>query len=194
MFMFIFLKYTATTEIYTLSLHDALPICDRNPPGRVTAGAGVCAVRRYQACRSIVADRVEAAAGVALVLEVVDLDHERARSLHVWHDLHLCHCRDIVWHRLASRNEPDQSFVRRLEPRNAALRLHDRGRNLQTATGLAARESGHRHACAADEGREQDRLQNRASAAVKHVRFLSGQGSTFDHALKQSACPTSHHS
>src|SRR6266568_9697624 len=27
---FFFFKYTATTEIYTLSLHDALPICGRN--------------------------------------------------------------------------------------------------------------------------------------------------------------------
>src|SRR3712207_8333046 len=28
--MFIFFNDTATTEIYTLSLHDALPICDAN--------------------------------------------------------------------------------------------------------------------------------------------------------------------
>src|SRR5439155_25181276 len=31
---FFFFNYTATTEIYTLSLHDALPICRRSP-GRV---------------------------------------------------------------------------------------------------------------------------------------------------------------
>src|SRR5437763_16090055 len=30
---FFFLKDTATTEIYTLSLHDALPICERRVPG-----------------------------------------------------------------------------------------------------------------------------------------------------------------
>src|SRR3712207_7654385 len=29
--MFFFFNDTATTEIYTLSLHDALPICDRVP-------------------------------------------------------------------------------------------------------------------------------------------------------------------
>src|SRR6266480_7511041 len=29
MFFFFFFNDTATTEIYTLSLHDALPICDR---------------------------------------------------------------------------------------------------------------------------------------------------------------------
>src|SRR5260221_3875104 len=29
-FFFFFFNDTATTEIYTLSLHDALPICDRN--------------------------------------------------------------------------------------------------------------------------------------------------------------------
>src|SRR2546430_9798599 len=33
--VFFFFNDTATTEIYTLSLHDALPICDRDrgPPG-----------------------------------------------------------------------------------------------------------------------------------------------------------------
>src|ERR1043166_9780241 len=30
-FFFFFFNDTATTEIYTLSLHDALPICDRQP-------------------------------------------------------------------------------------------------------------------------------------------------------------------
>src|SRR3712207_8251112 len=33
MFLFFF-NDTATTEIYTLSLHDALPIYGRHPPGR----------------------------------------------------------------------------------------------------------------------------------------------------------------
>src|SRR2546430_9228292 len=31
---FFFFNDTATTEIYTLSLHDALPICSRSPPVR----------------------------------------------------------------------------------------------------------------------------------------------------------------
>src|SRR2546430_13678268 len=31
MFFFFFFNDTATTEIYTLSLHDALPICRRHP-------------------------------------------------------------------------------------------------------------------------------------------------------------------
>src|SRR5258708_24617100 len=31
LFFFFFFNDTATTEIYTLSLHDALPICDRSP-------------------------------------------------------------------------------------------------------------------------------------------------------------------
>src|SRR2546426_5911882 len=35
--MFFFFNDTATTEIYTLSLHDALPICGRNP---IRTGAG----------------------------------------------------------------------------------------------------------------------------------------------------------
>src|SRR5256885_13024055 len=32
-FLFFFFNDTATTEIYTLSLHDALPISPRTPPG-----------------------------------------------------------------------------------------------------------------------------------------------------------------
>src|SRR2546425_6347281 len=32
-FTFFFFNDTATTEIYTLSLHDALPICSSNSPG-----------------------------------------------------------------------------------------------------------------------------------------------------------------
>src|SRR3712207_7684634 len=34
-----FFNDTATTEIYTLSLHDALPICDRSPAAGVGQGA-----------------------------------------------------------------------------------------------------------------------------------------------------------
>src|SRR5215510_16098972 len=38
-FVFFFFNDTATTEIYTLSLHDALPICDHRPPraGSITS-------------------------------------------------------------------------------------------------------------------------------------------------------------
>src|SRR5256885_7041064 len=48
-YLFFFFNDTATTEIYTLSLHDALPICRSPTPGsRATggsraAGAGRCA-------------------------------------------------------------------------------------------------------------------------------------------------------
>src|SRR5258707_3525981 len=39
-FLFFFFNDTATTEIYTLSLHDALPICAIRPPGtRILAPA-----------------------------------------------------------------------------------------------------------------------------------------------------------
>src|SRR3989441_7629251 len=37
-FFFFFFNDTATTEIYTLSLHDALPICDRDRRERVREG------------------------------------------------------------------------------------------------------------------------------------------------------------
>src|SRR5260370_41051676 len=36
--LFFFFNDTATTEIYTLSLHDALPISERRAPGRKTPG------------------------------------------------------------------------------------------------------------------------------------------------------------
>src|SRR6266446_1661077 len=41
-FCFFFFNDTATTEIYTLSLHDALPISPR-PPGAPVPGPPVCA-------------------------------------------------------------------------------------------------------------------------------------------------------
>src|SRR2546427_9310436 len=40
MFSFFFFNDTATTEIYTLSLHDALPISTRDPG--VVRGSGAC--------------------------------------------------------------------------------------------------------------------------------------------------------
>src|ERR1041385_9268190 len=41
LFFFFFFNDTATTEIYTLSLHDALPICNwRNSPGPANWKAG----------------------------------------------------------------------------------------------------------------------------------------------------------
>src|SRR3712207_6865064 len=41
MFLFFFFNDTATTEIYTLSLHDALPISSRRaPPARAAARPG----------------------------------------------------------------------------------------------------------------------------------------------------------
>src|SRR3712207_8790290 len=38
LFVFFFFNDTATTEIYTLSLHDALPICPAAGPRKVTDG------------------------------------------------------------------------------------------------------------------------------------------------------------
>src|SRR2546427_2625905 len=40
LFFFFFFNDTATTEIYTLSLHDALPICLRLPGGDRVPGLG----------------------------------------------------------------------------------------------------------------------------------------------------------
>src|SRR5215204_2338382 len=47
--LFFFFNETATTEIYTLSLHDALPISiPAPPPGRTSAGRGRRTRRRYR--------------------------------------------------------------------------------------------------------------------------------------------------
>src|SRR5438105_8093697 len=43
-FFFFFFNHTATTEIYTLSLHDALPIYEAMLSGSVTASAYSCPV------------------------------------------------------------------------------------------------------------------------------------------------------
>src|SRR2546425_4931044 len=49
---FFFFNDTATTEIYTLSLHDALPICDRStavldqPRDRISGARRTCRLRR----------------------------------------------------------------------------------------------------------------------------------------------------
>src|SRR2546426_12330646 len=43
---FFFFNDTATTEIYTLSLHDALPICHERCSRRLARGPGVQRVRR----------------------------------------------------------------------------------------------------------------------------------------------------
>src|SRR5258705_4367055 len=40
-FFFFFFNDTATTEIYTLSLHDALPISPRRPPGSLATGSAL---------------------------------------------------------------------------------------------------------------------------------------------------------
>src|SRR2546426_7629842 len=46
MFFFFFFNDTATTEIYTLSLHDALPICGSLPASRGLGPAAPRALRR----------------------------------------------------------------------------------------------------------------------------------------------------
>src|SRR5690242_21343579 len=42
LFFFFFFNDTATTEIYTLSLHDALPICTERDDVLLTAAGGQC--------------------------------------------------------------------------------------------------------------------------------------------------------
>src|SRR5258708_38444909 len=45
-FVFFFFNDTATTEIYTLSLHDALPICGRDLAKRLFRGIQVAGLQR----------------------------------------------------------------------------------------------------------------------------------------------------
>src|SRR5258706_2674227 len=51
LFCFFFFNDTATTEIYTLSLHDALPISDRAPQEARLGGAALVARRRRRRAR-----------------------------------------------------------------------------------------------------------------------------------------------
>src|SRR2546430_9043370 len=43
-----FFNDTATTEIYTLSLHDALPICEKSVALQVSCGGGIAALRTLE--------------------------------------------------------------------------------------------------------------------------------------------------
>ena len=113
---------------------------------------------------------------------------------HVRHDLHLRHCRDIIRNGLARGGKPGDCLASRRKSGEATLCLYDRGRDLQSATCLAAREPGRRQANSGDDDGEQYALQNRESAAVRHVRLLGRQGSACDHTLKQGVCPTGLHS
>src|SRR3712207_7542028 len=59
-FIFFFFNDTATTEIYTLSLHDALPISTRRPVRRTAASAGRAAARRCSPARRTTSGRAPA--------------------------------------------------------------------------------------------------------------------------------------
>src|ERR1043166_10347126 len=56
-FLFFFFNDTATTEIYTLSLHDALPICERGvrqpAARRCRPSRQVCKVNQFKECAVI---------------------------------------------------------------------------------------------------------------------------------------------
>src|SRR6201999_4660052 len=52
LFSFFFFNDTATTEIYTLSLHDALPISHHPADGRFTVTRSRCAPRTTRSDRS----------------------------------------------------------------------------------------------------------------------------------------------
>src|SRR6266545_4833068 len=95
-FIFFFFNDTATTEIYTLSLHDALPIFD---PAARTVLHGVLALleevvrgeqRREPGVEAPADELVEhrpLPLGAALLAELVDREHrdreERAEDVHV---------------------------------------------------------------------------------------------------------------
>src|SRR5438477_6752401 len=69
MFFFFFFNDTATTEIYTLSLHDALPICERY------------AVQRGDLLRPVLVDRVVIRVRQRIGIRDVDRSEEHTSEL-----------------------------------------------------------------------------------------------------------------
>src|SRR2546425_11166255 len=56
---FFFFNDTATTEIYTLSLHDALPICRKSPPAAFSLRSEAQRTEAYAFAPSLIAARSE---------------------------------------------------------------------------------------------------------------------------------------
>src|SRR5258705_8570391 len=76
MSLFFFFNDTATTEIYTLSLHDALPICGE---GEVLGRDGVAVRSHARAARADVAHLATAVLGVEVGLELQRIEVVLAR-------------------------------------------------------------------------------------------------------------------
>src|SRR2546429_2038205 len=74
-FSFFFFNDTATTEIYTLSLHDALPICPRHEVGRRSGHLEAAITDR-------VAEAVDDAAGEERLRHEIDRKSTRLNSSH----------------------------------------------------------------------------------------------------------------
>src|SRR3712207_6998765 len=73
---FFFFNDTATTEIYTLSLHDALPICG----GRVLVLTGTATLFRVRALRDVHEARLDGRLpGVGYVYDTQVLDRKSTR-------------------------------------------------------------------------------------------------------------------
>src|SRR5256712_7537525 len=79
---FFFFNDTATTEIYTLSLHDALPICERRVQER---DLGPIAQLGHEALR-VLPEVVEAVAGAILDEEVDAAGDRKSTRLNSSHD------------------------------------------------------------------------------------------------------------
>src|SRR2546430_14106687 len=106
--IFFFFNDTATTEIYTLSLHDALPICD--PPG---ASAHV-ATRRPDGHR--VSDEQE-------VPDRRDAREHRARHVHDRHDVRYPSRSQLLDHDDEPPRERRLPTARRIGPADPELGL-----------------------------------------------------------------------
>src|SRR2546430_11349593 len=85
-FLFFFFNDTATTEIYTLSLHDALPISDRvhlRNPVNLYHGGRFDYSRGPQVCESLSSRRRFTSAGLALPrVAFIDRKSTRLNSSH----------------------------------------------------------------------------------------------------------------
>src|SRR6476469_5644148 len=88
-FFFFFFNDTATTEIYTLSLHDALPICTRSSSPIPVARRRVCSAstsRSATGCAGVPADRLLAeplALGAGASTRVFHSPHPGQRPVQV---------------------------------------------------------------------------------------------------------------
>src|SRR5206468_11881461 len=74
-FFILFFNATATTEIYPLSLHDALPICDVTEIAQGSGGRGDYAARHVVVRFQVLFRRTVVVSADHALVEIRDVDH-----------------------------------------------------------------------------------------------------------------------